>query len=269
MRRRSWRDRSCTGGGNCACSRCASRSASSRGRCARRCRSADSSSCRRSRTLCSSSGSSSRCSDYRLYPHTTSTAWTLSDTDTAALRRIPSEIRMSLCLHQEPDLEALAQRSVERRERADERHREALRELSSRRQQEEQQQRRHTEARRKALLEEKRRAERVASLPPPRPDPVESIGKKTPRPLRPAAAERFSLTHCHMTAVDRETDPEHQPSAQQAAALEVQRLEELRREEARDRQERLERARLRGNHALRTEQHTQVQPCSGSCAAAL
>uniref|UniRef100_A0A9J8C2F0 Centrosomal protein of 295 kDa n=1 Tax=Cyprinus carpio carpio TaxID=630221 RepID=A0A9J8C2F0_CYPCA len=157
----------------------------------------------------------------------------------------------------EPDLEALAQRSVERRERADERHREALRELSSRRQQEEQQQRRHTEARRKALLEEKRRAERVASLPPPRPDPVESIGKKTPRPLRPAAAERFSLTHCHMTAVDRETDPEHQPSAQQAAALEVQRLEELRREEARDRQERLERARLRGNHALRTEQHTQ------------
>ncbi|XP_042621736.1 centrosomal protein of 295 kDa isoform X3 [Cyprinus carpio] len=157
----------------------------------------------------------------------------------------------------EPDLEALAQRSVERRERADERHREALRELSTRRQQEEQQQRRHTEARRKALLEEKRRAERVASLPPPRPDPVESIGKKTPRPLRPAAAERFSLTHCHMTAVDRETDPEHQPSAQQAAALEVQRLEELRREEARDRQERLERARLRGNHALRTEQHTQ------------
>ncbi|XP_016383645.1 centrosomal protein of 295 kDa isoform X3 [Sinocyclocheilus rhinocerous] len=159
----------------------------------------------------------------------------------------------------EPDLEALAQRSVERQERAEERHREALRELSARRHEEEQQQRRHADARRKALLEEKRRAERVASLPAPPPDPVESIGKKTPRPLKCAAAERFSLTHCHMrqTAVDRETDTEQQLSAQQAAALEIQRLEELRREEARDRQERLEKARLRGNHALRTEQHTQ------------
>ncbi|XP_016102973.1 centrosomal protein of 295 kDa isoform X2 [Sinocyclocheilus grahami] len=159
----------------------------------------------------------------------------------------------------EPDLEALAQRSVERRERAEERHREALRELGARRHEEEQQQRRHAEARRNALLEEKRRAERVASLPAPPPDPVESIGKKTPRPLRCAAAERFSLTHCHMTqtAVDREADTEQQLSAQQAAVLEIQRLEELRREEARARQERLEKARRRGNHALRTEQHTQ------------
>ncbi|XP_059389812.1 centrosomal protein of 295 kDa-like [Carassius carassius] len=158
----------------------------------------------------------------------------------------------------EPDLEARAQRTVERQERAEERHREALRELSTRRHQEEQQQRRQAEARRKALLEEKRRAERVASLPPPPPDPVESIETKT-RPLRAAAAERFSLTHCHMTqtAVERETDTEPQPSARQAAVQEIQRLEELRREEARDTQERLEKARLRGNHALRTEQHTQ------------
>lgn len=51
-----------------------------------------------------------------------------------------------------------------------------------------------------------------------------------------------------------------QPSAQQAAALEFQRLEELWREEARDRQEQLEKARLRGNHALRREQNTQVEP---------
>ncbi|KAF4103748.1 centrosomal protein of 295 kDa isoform X2 [Onychostoma macrolepis] len=159
----------------------------------------------------------------------------------------------------EPDLEALAQRSVERQERAEERHREALRELGVRRHEEEQQQRRHIEARRKALLEEKRRAERVSSLPPPPPDPLESIGEKTPRPLRAAAAERFSLTHRHVTqtAVDRESDTEQQRSAQQAAALEVQRVEELQQEEARDRQQRLERARLRGSHALRREQHTQ------------
>ncbi|XP_043115230.1 centrosomal protein of 295 kDa isoform X3 [Puntigrus tetrazona] len=157
----------------------------------------------------------------------------------------------------EPDVEALAQRSVERQERAEERHREALRELGVRRHEEEQQQRRPIEARRKALLEEKRRAERVASLPPPPPDPVESIGRKTPRPLRPAAAERFSLTHDHMTAVARESDAEQQLSAPQAAALEGRRLEELQREEARERRWRLDRARLRGSQALRREQHTQ------------
>ncbi len=50
-------------------------------------------------------------------------------------------------------------------------------------------------------------------------------------------------------------------SAQQAAALEVQRLEELQQEEARDRQQQLEKARLRGSHALRREQHTQVELC--------
>ncbi|XP_067222481.1 uncharacterized protein cep295 isoform X2 [Chanodichthys erythropterus] len=160
----------------------------------------------------------------------------------------------------EPDLEALAQKSVERQERAEERHREALRELSARRHDEEQQRCRHIEARRKALVEEKKRAVRVASLPPPPPNPVESIGKTTARPLKSAAAaERFSVTHCHMpqTAVDRETHTEQQPSAQQAAALEFQRLEELWREEARDRQEQLEKARLRGNHALQREQNTQ------------
>ncbi|XP_073674056.1 uncharacterized protein cep295 [Garra rufa] len=159
----------------------------------------------------------------------------------------------------EPDLEALAHRSVERQERAKERHREALRELSTRRHEEEQQRCRHIEARRKALVEEKKRAERVAGLPPPPPNPVESIGKKTTRPLKAAEQQRFSLTHCHMTqtAVDRENDAQQQPSAQQAAELEIQRLEELQREEARDRQERLEKARLRGNHALRREQHTQ------------
>ncbi|XP_039530681.1 uncharacterized protein cep295 isoform X2 [Pimephales promelas] len=158
----------------------------------------------------------------------------------------------------EPDLEALAEKSVERQERAEERHREALRELSARRHEEEQQRCRLIEARRKALVEEKKRAVRVASLPPPPPNPVESIGKPTPRPLR-AAAELFSVTHCHMpsSAVDRETHTEQQPSARQAAALELQRLEDLRREAARERQEQLEKARLRGTHALRREQHTQ------------
>ncbi|XP_065137806.1 uncharacterized protein cep295 isoform X2 [Paramisgurnus dabryanus] len=158
----------------------------------------------------------------------------------------------------QPDLEALARRSVERQDRAADRHREALRELTARRHEEEEQRQRHVEARRKALLEEKKRASRVASLPPPPPNPLESIGMKTCPPLKSGPAERFSVTHHHMseTAVDRETDTQ-QMDARQAAEEEFQRLEEVKRLEARDRQEKLEKARLRGNHALRNEQHTQ------------
>nr|XP_055051767.1 centrosomal protein of 295 kDa isoform X2 [Misgurnus anguillicaudatus] len=158
----------------------------------------------------------------------------------------------------QPDLEALAQRSVERQERAADRQREALRELTARRHEEEEQRQRHIEARRKALLEEKKRASRVASLPPPPPNPLESIGVKSCPPLKTGPAERFFVTHHHMseTAVDRETDTQ-QMDARQAAEEEFQRLEEVKRLETRDRQEKLEKARLRGNHALRNEQHTQ------------
>ncbi|XP_051962774.1 centrosomal protein of 295 kDa [Xyrauchen texanus] len=159
----------------------------------------------------------------------------------------------------EPDLEAEAQKNVKQQERAAERHREALKELTARRHEQEQQRCRHIEARRKALVQEKKRAAKVANLPPPPPNPVESIVKKTPHPLKTAAAERFSVTRYHMTdiAVDTETDTDQHVDAHQAAEVEGQRLEELQREEARDRQEKLEKARLRGNHALRKEQNTQ------------
>lgn len=49
-----------------------------------------------------------------------------------------------------------------------------------------------------------------------------------------------------------------QPDAQEAAALEAGRLEELEKDEACDRQEQLERARVRGEHALRKEKCIQV-----------
>ncbi|XP_057206628.1 centrosomal protein of 295 kDa isoform X5 [Triplophysa rosa] len=158
----------------------------------------------------------------------------------------------------ESDFEAGARRSMERLERAADRHRQALRELTARRHEEEQQRCRHVEARKKALLEEKKRALRVASLPPPPANPVESVGTKVRLPLKSAPAERFSVTHHHMpeTAVDRETDTE-QLDARQAAEEEVQRLEEVQREEACARLEKLEKARLRGNHALKKEQDTQ------------
>ncbi|XP_056612962.1 centrosomal protein of 295 kDa isoform X2 [Triplophysa dalaica] len=160
----------------------------------------------------------------------------------------------------ESDLEAGAQRSMERLERAADRHRQALRDLTARRHEEEQQRCRHVEARKKALLEEKKRALRVASLPPPPANPVESIWTKGRLPLKSAPAERFSVTHHHMpeTAVDRETDTK-QLDARQAAEEEVRRLEEVQREEACARVEKLEKARLRGNHALKKEQDTQNQ----------
>lgn len=48
--------------------------------------------------------------------------------------------------------------------------------------------------------------------------------------------------------------------ARLAAEEEVQRLEEVQREEACAKLEKLEKARLRGNHALKKEQDTQVEP---------
>lgn len=50
-----------------------------------------------------------------------------------------------------------------------------------------------------------------------------------------------------------------QAGATQAAALEAQRLEELEREEAHHKQEQQERARLRGDQALRKEKGIQVR----------
>ncbi|XP_036418296.1 centrosomal protein of 295 kDa isoform X2 [Colossoma macropomum] len=154
----------------------------------------------------------------------------------------------------EPDWDALARKREENKERAAGRHRQALIVLASQRQSEEDQRRRHIEARKKALIVEKKRAMKIASLPQPVPNPIESIGTQTPSPPSMANVERFSITYCHVpeTAVDREMETE-QSDAQQAAKLEAQRLKELEREEAHDMQEQLEKARLRGGHALQKE----------------
>lgn len=57
-----------------------------------------------------------------------------------------------------------------------------------------------------------------------------------------------------------------QPNAQVAALEEMQRLQELGQEEQRERREQLEKARLRGNHALRREQLTQVHTATNTLA---
>ncbi|KAL6467804.1 hypothetical protein MHYP_G00234810 [Metynnis hypsauchen] len=154
----------------------------------------------------------------------------------------------------EPDWDALARKRKENNEQAAGRHQQALRVLAIQRQSEEDQRSRHIEARRKALIAEKKRAMKIANLPQPVPNPIESIGTQTPPPPSMANVERFSITYCHVPerAVDREMETE-QSDAQQAAKLEAQRLNELEREEVHDRQEQLEKARLRGGHALRKE----------------
>ncbi|MCI4382953.1 hypothetical protein PGIGA_G00020750 [Pangasianodon gigas] len=158
----------------------------------------------------------------------------------------------------EPNREALALKKEQNDTRATERHQKALRNLITQRQAEAEQRNRHVEARKKALMVEKERAAKIASLPHSGPDPIESLAIQPPLQPKMSSMEHYSITHYHIpeTAVDRETDTV-QPDAQEAAALEARRLEELEKEEARDRQEQLERARLRGDHALRKEKSIQ------------
>ncbi|XP_017331362.1 centrosomal protein of 295 kDa isoform X5 [Ictalurus punctatus] len=158
----------------------------------------------------------------------------------------------------EPNREALALKKEQDDTRAAERHQKALQNLITQRQVEAEQRNRHVDARKKALMVEKERAAKIASLPHSAPDPIESVAIQIPLQPKVSKVEHYSVTHHHIpeTAVDRETDTV-QSDAQEAAALEARRLEELEKDEVRDRQEQLERARLRGDHALRKEKGIQ------------
>ncbi|XP_075583661.1 centrosomal protein of 295 kDa isoform X1 [Pelecanus crispus] len=152
----------------------------------------------------------------------------------------------------EPDLEALAKQAEERKQRAEKRHRKALKEQKYQKEKLLREQARRTNARKHALEVERQRAAKVASLPPPPPRPLENFEvKKTPA-VKPYSADNFSVTRYHISEpyVDREVDGE-QPDARLAAAEEGKRLEELRREAERERREQLEKAHLRGSHALK------------------
>ncbi|XP_053366477.1 centrosomal protein of 295 kDa isoform X3 [Clarias gariepinus] len=158
----------------------------------------------------------------------------------------------------EPNRQALVQKKEQNEARAAERHQKALRNLVTQRQTEEEQRNRHVEARKKALMVEKERAAKIASLPHAAPDPIEVVIQH-PVQSKVSNTEHYCITHYHVpetAVVDRETDTV-QVDAQAAAAMEARRLEELEKEEARDRQEQLERARLRGNHALCKEKGIQ------------
>ncbi|KAG9268453.1 centrosomal protein of 295 kDa-like [Astyanax mexicanus] len=159
--------------------------------------------------------------------------------------------------HAEPDWNALSRIAQENEERATRRHHQALQALASRREKEAQC-RWQIEARKKALTEEKKRAAKVASLPQPSPNPVESIGIQTPLPNM-ATVQGFAFTYCHIseTSVDNNADVA-QSNPQERAILEAQRLDELAGQKARNEQEQLEMARLRGGHALQKEKVSQA-----------
>ncbi|XP_076837093.1 centrosomal protein 295 isoform X2 [Brachyhypopomus gauderio] len=153
-----------------------------------------------------------------------------------------------------PDWNAVAWRRERHEQEAAERHQHALRNLVSCRRAQEQERTWRYEARQKALTVEKDRAKNVARLPRRAPDPIENVGIQTLPPPKMANLEHYSNTHHHLpeAMVHREINYE-QLNAQQAAVLEAQRLEDLENEEARDRKEQLEKAQLRGDHALRKE----------------
>ncbi|XP_053790250.1 centrosomal protein of 295 kDa isoform X3 [Vidua chalybeata] len=152
----------------------------------------------------------------------------------------------------EPDLEALAKQAEERKQRAETRHRKALIEQKHQKEKLLREQARRADARKRALEVERQRAAKVASLPPPPPRPFESFEVKKILAMKPCGADNFSVTRYHIAEalVDREVDG-GQPDAHLAAEEEGRRLEELHRETERERRKQLEKAHIRGSHALK------------------
>ncbi|XP_014893886.1 centrosomal protein of 295 kDa isoform X2 [Poecilia latipinna] len=155
----------------------------------------------------------------------------------------------------EADLAAAAQREEEHHAKAEERYREALKELKIQKTKEQERQKRSINARKKALQTEKERSTKVARLPPPPPDPIQDIDPRKSHMVKRSDLNAFAATHYHMPESAVEKEPEAaQPDARLEADLESRRLQELQREEERRREEQLEKARVRGRQALRREQ---------------
>ncbi|XP_076139148.1 centrosomal protein 295 isoform X2 [Alosa pseudoharengus] len=157
----------------------------------------------------------------------------------------------------EPDWAGLVQKRAEQKERAVQRHAHALKELKIHTHSQEQRRTRHIRARQRALDVEKERAATVAHLPPPPADPIECVLESGQQPQKKLVAlEQFSSSQHHLPGTTVETHT-LQADAKAAAEEEARRLGELHQEVTRDRVEQLEKARLRGEHALKKEHMTQ------------
>ncbi|XP_069615329.1 centrosomal protein of 295 kDa isoform X2 [Ranitomeya imitator] len=159
----------------------------------------------------------------------------------------------------EPDVKAIEMKNAANKEKAEKRHREALKELKQHKEKQLRAQSWHIRARKKALGIEKERAAKIAGLPPPPPDPLQNLEVAQRLPLvKVCNVENFSTSHYHLPEayVDREMDTE-QTDARSAAVEEEKRLNALQQEEDRERREQMEKAVLRGSHALKMVQLTQ------------
>ncbi|XP_074996240.1 centrosomal protein of 295 kDa isoform X2 [Calonectris borealis] len=131
----------------------------------------------------------------------------------------------------EPDLEALAKQAEERKQRAEKRHRKALKEQKYQKEKLLREQARRTNARKHALEVERQRAAKVASLPPPPPHPLENFEvKKTPA-VKPYSADNFSVTRYHISEpyVDREVDGEQDRERLLKELEQMQNMDRMRR----------------------------------------
>ncbi|KAJ6664917.1 hypothetical protein lerEdw1_005889 [Lerista edwardsae] len=152
----------------------------------------------------------------------------------------------------EPDFEALAKQAEERKQRAEKRHQEALKEQRNQKEKLQREKTWRVNARKHALGVEKERAAQIANLPPPQPHPCDIVELKSTSTVKVHESEHFSLSRHNLfdPYVDKEMDVE-QPDARLLADEEVKRQEKLQDEDERDRREQLEKAQLRGKHALK------------------
>ncbi|XP_051933975.1 centrosomal protein of 295 kDa isoform X2 [Hippocampus zosterae] len=154
----------------------------------------------------------------------------------------------------EPDLAAINQREALNHAKAEERFRDALKELKSQRFKDSEMQSRTINARKKALQVEKERSSKVANLPPPPSNPILAIDSAKSNVGRKADISSFASTRYHMpvATVDRAEETQ-QADVHEGAELAMKRLVDLQRDCERKRAEQIVTARVRGKTALKKE----------------
>uniref|UniRef100_A0A087YID0 Uncharacterized protein n=1 Tax=Poecilia formosa TaxID=48698 RepID=A0A087YID0_POEFO len=160
----------------------------------------------------------------------------------------------------EADLAAATQREEEHHVKAEERYREALKELKIQKTKEQERQKRSINARKKALQTEKERSTKVARLPPPPPDPIQDIDPRKSHMVKRSDLNAFAATHYHMpeSAVEKELEAAQVRELLLVLVLVLMsvdsKLWSSLQPDARLEADQLEKARVRGRQALRREQ---------------
>ncbi|XP_063112298.1 centrosomal protein of 295 kDa isoform X2 [Cavia porcellus] len=154
----------------------------------------------------------------------------------------------------EPDLDALARQTAERKRKAEMRHKEALKVQKNKKEILMKEKNWHIKARKEALLVEKERSAKISSLPLPPPAPFENIEVK-----RISSVKTSSSTYHHISTFVNAQMETKQPDAHLAAEEEAKRLEELQKQAAQERLEQFEKAHVRGFQAMKKIHLAQTQ----------